>query len=127
MKQLLKTVARTFFQDYELYKVYRSPVLRQTAAQSIRSDVYEISSASDERFAAAPATFQYLSSYFGSESVVTGIFVGHELATVAVFWYGDRYKTRVVSTHSISMVRSLVGRTDRTSTLTVSFCARTNG
>ena len=88
VRKALKRLMKYLFDDYELYRIFQSP---DRSSLPIDPDVYILDDAHSELLASSES-FRDLGQYLGDSAVTFTLMVGSELASVAVYWYGERYR-----------------------------------
>jgi ribosomal protein S18 acetylase RimI-like enzyme len=88
MKEWVKRAVSTCFEEHELYRIYQSPPLDADSCARPDETIVELTK---DSFESAPPFIRSLQHYLGTESIAAGIYVGDNLASAAVFLWGDTY------------------------------------
>ena len=88
MKGWLKRALSACFEEHELYRIYQSPALDAASCAAKDQAIVELT---EDSFESAPPFVRSLQHYLGGESIAVGIYVGGNLASAAVYLWGDKY------------------------------------
>jgi RimJ/RimL family protein N-acetyltransferase len=88
MKEWVKRALSACFEEHELYRIYRSPALDNDGCGGGDQAIVELTR---DSFDTAPPFIRSLQHYLGGESIAVGIYVGDNLASAAVYLWGDKY------------------------------------
>jgi ribosomal protein S18 acetylase RimI-like enzyme len=87
----LRSIARTVFGDYALYRIYAIDAENCTPSESSDLEFVELNTPDD---LGGDPEMRKLDAYLGEEAFGFGARVGDQLATACFFWTGRRYKQR---------------------------------